>query len=336
VPSAGPPPFGPALVATSTHRERVTAEELHALTSPPAPIDLDLIVSLPSLPLRARYLVESFLTGRHRSPIKGTAPEFAEYRAYQHGDELRRLDWRLYGRSDRLCVKQFEDENQLRTCLALDVSASLRFTSRPSLMTKFDLGRTVLAAIALLARRQHDAVGLALLGETESPLDAGVIDFLRPSASIAHHHTVFARLETPPAARRLALGEALPRIAALLPRGGMVVLASDFYCDLREVRSAMRLFRSQRLELIGVQVLDPMELDFSGDTTGRFVDLESGEYLPLNAAASRNGYLKRFGAFQRELFEVFREHGADLVTLRTDGNPLPALAAYLARRARLA
>jgi uncharacterized protein (DUF58 family) len=315
---------------------RVKPEELDALTPAFAPIDLDLVTALPSLPLRARYLVESFLTGRHRSPIKGTAPEFAEYRTYQVGDELRRIDWRLYGRSDRLCVKQFEDENQLRACLALDVSASLRYASRPGLLTKFDLARTVLAAMALLARRQHDAVGLALLGDNDSPADAGVLDFLRPSASIAHQHTVFSRLENPSTARTLALGKALPRIAALLPRGGLVVIATDFYCELAGLQAALRLFRSQRLELIGVQVLDPMEVEFSSDSAGRYVDLESGVYLPINTAAAREGYLKRFGAFQRDLLELFREHGADLITLRTDGNPLPALAAYLARRARLA
>jgi uncharacterized protein (DUF58 family) len=314
----------------------VKPHELQALTQPVSPIDLDLVVSLPSLPLRARYLVESFLTGRHRSPIKGTSPEFAEYSTYQPGDELRRIDWRLYGRSDRLCVKKFEDENQLRVCLALDTSASLRYASRPGLMSKFDLARTVLAAIALLARRQHDAVGLALLGETASPADAGVMDYLSPSASVANHHTIFSRLESPPEARFLALGQALPRLAALLPRGGLVIVVSDFYSDLGELKEALRLFHSQRLDLMGVQVLDPMEVEFGTDTSGRFVDLEQGTYLPINSAASRAGYLKRFNAFQTDLQETFREHGADLVSLRTDGNPLPALAAYVARRARLA
>src|SRR3954469_2860847 len=207
--------------STTPQARTVTPHELKALAQRGSPIDLDLVTSLPSLPLRARYLVESFLTGRHRSPIKGTSPEFAEYSTYQPGDELRRIDWRLYGRSDRLCVKKYEDENQLRACLPRDVSASLRSGSRPGLMTKFDLARTVLAAIALLARRQHDAVGLALLGDTGSPGDAHVIDFLRPSASIAQQHTVFGRIEAPPDARSLSLGLALPRIAALLPRGGI-------------------------------------------------------------------------------------------------------------------
>lgn len=327
--SSPPPPLPPPA-------RHVKPEELDAFARPVAPIDLELVAALPSLPLRARYLVENFLTGRHRSPIKGTAPEFAEYRTYQANDDLRRIDWRLYGRSDRLCVKQFEDETQLRVCLALDVSASLRYASRPGLLTKLDCARTLLAAVALLARRQHDAVGLALLGDTATPADAGVIEFLRPASSPAHHHNLFGRLESPPLARTGSLAAALRRIALLMPRGGIIVLASDFYADLGELSDALRLFRAQRLELIGLQVLDPMEIDFATDDAGRFVDLEDGSYLPLNTAAARAGYLKRFAAFREELTEVFRGHGAELVLQRTDANPLAVLSAYLAGRARLA
>lgn len=316
-------------------RGNVPSAELEAMRAPLAPIDADLMAALPSLPLRARYLVSSFLTGRHRSPIKGTAPEFAEYRSYQFGDDLRRLDWRLYARSDRLAVKQFEDENQLQSCLVLDVSASMRFASRPGLLSKFDLARTVLGAIALLARRQCDAVGLALLGETDAA-DGGLVDFFRPSASIAHHHTIFSKLEAPPTTQSAALGLGLRRLVPLLPGGGLVVLTSDFYCDLPDLADTLHFLRAHRLDVIGVHVLDPLEAEFGTEEAGRFVDLETGAFLPLNGAAARAGYRKRFGEFQRELGETFQEHNADLVTLRTDANPLPALAAYLARRARLA
>jgi uncharacterized protein (DUF58 family) len=318
-----------------TPRHHVRPEELAALTAASAPIDLDLVTSMPSVPLRARYLVGSFLSGRHRSPIKGTAPEFAEYRAYQFGDELRRLDWRLYARSDRLAIKQFEDENQLQACLALDLSASLRYASEPRLMTKLDVARTALASIALLARRQNDAIGLALLGDTHGP-DGALMDFMRPNASVAHHHNVVARLEQPPKARTTAIGDGLRRLSTLLHGGGLVVLASDFYCDLDDLANSLRQFRAQRLELVGLHVLDPMEIEFTTKGTGRFVDLETGGYLGLNPAAARAGYLKRFEAFRRDLEGLFREHNADLVTLRSDASPLPALAAYLARRARLA
>jgi uncharacterized protein (DUF58 family) len=306
-------------------------DDLDKLARPVAPIDIELLARLPTLPLRARYMVESFLTGRHRSPIKGTAPEFAEYRAYQPGDDLRRIDWRLYGRSDRLQVKQFEDENQLRVCLALDLSASLRYASRPGLLSKFDYARTVLAAVALLARRQHDAIGLALLGEGD-PADAGLLDFLRPGSSVIHHHNVFNRLDTPPTVHSSTIPPALQRLTSLLPGGGLVILASDFYTDIPDLGRALGLFRSERLEFIGLQVLDPMEIEFGDATAGRFVDLEDGSRMPLNAHAVRDGYLKRFTAYRRELVECCREHSADLVLLRTDANPLDALTAYLARR----
>lgn len=307
---------------------------LDALATPLSPIDIDLVASLPSLPLRAKYLVESFLTGRHRSPIKGTAPEFAEYRSYQPGDDLRRIDWRLFGRFDRLSVKQFEDENQLRVTLALDVSASMRYASRPGLLSKSDFARTVLAAMTMLARRQHDAVGLALLGDT-GKADGSLYDYVRAGSSPAQQHAVFRRLEEPPNTRTVDLIDGLRRLGSLLPHGGLVVVASDFYTDVAALKDVFQLLRAQRVEVIGLQVLDPMEIDFVKNTGGFFVDLESGRRLALNTAACRRGYLERFGAFRRELGECFRHHNADLVLLRTDENPLVALAAYLGRRARL-
>jgi len=302
---------------------------------PVAPIDLELLAALPSVPLRARYLVDCFLAGRHRSPFKGSSPEFAEYGAYQAGDEIRRIDWRLYGRSDRLVVKQFEDESPLRICLALDLSASLRYRSRPELLTKFDFARTILAAVALLARRQQDTVGLAFIGDTAVATDASLFDFVRPGSSAAHHAALFKRLDAPPEARTSSIAGALERIASLMPRGSQIVLASDFYADLTGLDAALHRLGSQKIELVALQVLDPMELDFSADVTGRFVDLESDESLALNSGACRAGYLERFGRFRRELTKVFRSHEVELSLLRTDANPLTALASCLAARARL-
>ncbi|MFT3869181.1 MAG: DUF58 domain-containing protein [Nibricoccus sp.] len=300
-------------------------------TSKPTPLDVGLLAALPTLSLRARYMVESFMTGRHRSPLKGTSPEFAEYRAYQPGDDLRRIDWRLYGRSDRLQTKQFEDENQLRVELVLDVSSSMRYASRVGIFTKFDYARTVLAAIALLARRQHDAVGLAFVGAGRAA-DGGLIGFHRPGASVQHHHDIFNQLDTPPAAQGSAIVEGLRRLARLLSGGGLVVVASDFYADVAELESLLALFRSERLEMLGLQVLDPMEIEFGEAKSGQFVDLESGEVLPLNSRAARKGYLERFTAHRNKLMECFREYGADLLLMRTDEHPLDALSKYLAHR----
>src|SRR5471032_3004501 len=129
------------------------------------PIDLALLHDLPSLELRARYLMDGFLTGLHRSPKKGFSVDFAEHRNYQLGDDLRRIDWRLYARSDRLHIKQYEHETQLRVALVFDTSASMAYSSQPEAhLTKIDYARTLLAAIGLLALRQGDAFGLSIVG----------------------------------------------------------------------------------------------------------------------------------------------------------------------------
>lgn len=318
-------------VGSKTSKKNQSSGSPDYLASAQTPLDVGLLAALPTLSLRARYMVESFMTGRHRSPLKGTSPEFAEYRAYQPGDDLRRIDWRLYGRSDRLQTKQFEDENQLRVELVLDVSSSLRYASRPEIFTKLDYARTVLAAIALLARRQHDAVGLAFVGDGDE-VDKGLIGFLRPGASVQHHHDIFNQLDTPPTVRGSATVEGLKRLSRLLPGGGLVVVASDFYANVDELESVLAMFRLERLEMLGLQILDPMEIEFGEAKSGQFVDLESGEHLPLNSRAARKGYLERFTAHRNKLIECCREYGADLLLMRTDEHPLDALSRYLAHR----
>src|SRR5450432_76585 len=143
---------------------------------PLPPLDMALLAELPDLALQARYMVEGFLSGQHRSPQKGSSVEFAEYRMYQPGDDLRRVDWRLYGRTDRLSVKQYEEETQLRVFMVLDVSGSMDFKSERAKFRKIEFARIVLAALGLLAQRQRDAVGLALAA-------GGLKDFMRARSS---------------------------------------------------------------------------------------------------------------------------------------------------------
>ncbi len=326
-----PPPL-PPLSSRRVPPRLLPRDELSRLIRQPTPIDLGLLAMLPSLPMRARYLVDTHTAGQHRSPLRGAALEFAEYRAYQPGDELRRIDWRLFGRSDRMFVKRFEEENQLRVCLVLDQSASLGYSSRPGLLAKTDFARTLLGAVALIARRQHDAIGLALVGDTGVAGDFGLADYMPPRSSSAHHQAVFSRLESPPVKRTARLTEALARLADILPRSCVLVVASDFYCDLPQLGEVLRYLRARRMDCIGFQVLDPMELEFADEAMGLFVDLEDGQRIMLDAPSVRAGYLQRFGEFQRTLGEMFLTHEADLVMQRTDGSPVAALGAYLARR----
>ena len=292
---------------------------------PLPPLDLQLLADLPSLTLQARYLVDGFLSGRHRSPQKGSSVEFAEYRAYQLGDDLRRVDWRLFGRTDRLCVKQYEEETQLRVCCVFDASASMDYHSRPEVLRKVEFARIALAAVGLLAFRQGDAFGLGIAG-------TNLRDFLRARASGPHWRTFTGRLEAASVGGATALAASLEALAEVLPPRSLVVIASDFYEESAPLQAALRRLRHERHDLIGLQVLDPMEIDFDLEAAGTFVDAESGARLKLDAPAARERYLQRFGRFRAELDETFLAAGGELVTLRSDQPPFEALTHYLARR----
>lgn len=287
-----------------------------------------LLATLPSLPLRARYLVEGWLAGRHRSPLKGSSIEFAEYRSYQPGDELRHVDWRLYARSDRLCVKVYEEETQLRVCLVLDGSASMNYRSRAGLLTKRDYARTLLGAIALLVQRQRDAVGLGIAA-------GGLEGYLRPRGSAGHLREIFDHLDHPHADRRARLAPALQALAEVLGRRALVVVAGDFYEEAGPLESALRRLRYEGHEVLGLQVLDPVEVNFDTEQSGIFTDMETAVGAPLRMSEVRGAYLEQFEAFRAELRDLFGEAGGDFVSLRTDEPPIAALSAYLARRTQM-
>jgi uncharacterized protein (DUF58 family) len=289
------------------------------------PLDMALLADLPDLALQARYIVEGFLSGQHRSPQKGSSVEFAEYRAYQPGDDLRRVDWRLYGRTDRLHVKQYEEETQLRVFVVLDTSASMDFRSPGALLRKIEYARITLAALGLLAQRQRDAVGLALAG-------AGLTDFLRARSSPAHWRGFVAKLEAVIPCGQTSLADALESLAELVPPRSLVVIASDFYEDMDRLGPALQRLRYDHHDLIGLHILDPVEIDFDLDAQGTFVDAETGGRLKLEAPAVRKGYLERFGKFCGEIDESFRSLGGESVRLRTDQSPAVALTEYLAHR----
>ena len=319
-----PPLFDPAQTLLASRRARAAAALAPPLVTLP-PLDMALLAELPTLALRARYLVEGSLSGRHRSPQKGSSVEFAEYRAYQPGDDPRRVDWRLFGRTDRLSIRQYEEETQLRVYTVFDASASMNYRSRPGVLTKAEFARVVLAAVGMLAQRQGDAFGLGIVG-TE------LHDFLRARASAAHWRTFVGRLEGARVGTQTALARSLEDLAEVIPARSLVVVASDFYEEPAPLQAALRRLRHDRHDLLGLHVLDPMETDFDLEHAGTFVDSESGARLKLDAPAARRGYLERFGRFCAELDADFRAAGGELLTLRTDRAPVAALSEYLARR----
>jgi uncharacterized protein (DUF58 family) len=292
----------------------------------PAPLDMAELAALESLPLRARRLAEAVGTGGHRSRRKGASVEFADYRDYQLGDDLRRIDWRLFGRTDRLHIREAHEETPLRVMLLLDVSQSMDYASRPKLLTKLDYGRALLGALALLARGQRDACGIGLLA-------ADLLRYIPPSASPARLRSVWGALDAPGSGVTTALAHTIARAADAAPRSCLFVIASDFYEEPAALESIVRRLRFERHDVLALHIADPAEEDFAFTDPGEFQDSESDGKIVLDPLAAARAYRAAFSAHRTQLAEIFRMSGFDHLPLRTDTPPLAALGAYLARRA---
>lgn len=232
----------------------------------------------------ARGVVEGFLAGLHRSPFRGFSVEFAEHRPYQPGDEPRYLDWKVLGKRDRLYVKQYEEETNLRATVVLDVSRSMGWVGdAEKTLTKFDYATRLAAAIALILVRQRDATGLIAYDETvravvpprarhgQWPLLTRTIAELKPSG-------------------RTAAELALPRVVELLKRRGMVILISDLLVDRERSLQAMRYLRHRGHQVTVFHVMDPAEQDLQGPAEARYVDPETGDSVVASAADLRRAY----------------------------------------------
>jgi uncharacterized protein (DUF58 family) len=291
-----------------------------------APLDMAELAALTSLPLRARCLADAVGAGRHRSRRRGASVEFADYRDYYPGDDLRRIDWRLLARTDRAHIREAHEETPLRILLLLDVSSSMNYASRAGLLTKLDFSRSLLAALALIARRQRDACGLGLLAED-------LVHYLAPSASPGRLRAVWGALETPILGRQTPLAQIWSRAADVAPRSCLFVIASDFYEEPEEIQALVRRLRFEGHDVLALHVADPQEEDFDFSDPSQFEDPETGAQLPLDPAVAAAAYRAAFAAHRTRLHEVFLESGFAHLALRTDAPPLAALGAYLARRA---
>ena len=242
------------------------------------------VSALGGIELVAEGVVEGFLSGLHRSPYRGFSVEFAEHRPYQPGDELRYLDWKVVGRRDRLYVKQFEEETNLRATLVLDASRSMAWSGDPEhRLTKFDYATRLAAALALVLLRQRDATGLIAFDET-------VRCAITPRARPGQWHVVArALLELEPGGSTAAEG-ALARVSDLLRRRGLVVFVSDLLVDRELVLLALRYLRHRGHQVMVFHLLDPAEVDLAAVAESRFVDPESREGVVASPRDLRREY----------------------------------------------
>jgi uncharacterized protein (DUF58 family) len=254
-------------------------------------IDPAVLAKIGSLEFVARTVVDGVINGSHRSPYFGSSVDFAEHRGYVPGDDIRRVDWRVYARTDKYYIKEFEADSNSNFSVLLDVSKSMAFGSR---ITKLDYAKTLAACLTYLVSKQRDRVGLVTF-------DEDIVDHVPPSAK--HVDVVLHALDRVQARRPGRLGAPLRKLAEHFGRRGIVVVVSDLYEEPDEILDALSLIRFRGNDVILFHVLDPAEIDFTFEDAASFEDLESGEQLPVVPDALRKQYR-----------ELIREHITTLTT----------------------
>jgi uncharacterized protein (DUF58 family) len=295
----------------------------------PTSLDPRTLAKLKGLALRARHIVEGYVAGLHKSPYHGFSIEFAEHREYAPGDDLRYVDWKVFGRTDKIYLKQYEDETNLICYLALDVSESMTYKSQGAALSKGEYASSVAAALGWLVIQQQDAVGLATF-------DSQIRTLLRPSGSPSHLEQVLHVMESAAAGKKTAAGPIFHELAERLTKRGVVVVLSDFFDDVNSLVAGLKHFRHRRHDVVLFHVLDPAEIDFNLAGPTQFKGLEEFPAVQADPSVIRRAYLKEFAAFQQSLQQACRTQQIDYVLMRTDQPVDVALTSFLAARRRRA
>jgi uncharacterized protein (DUF58 family) len=290
----------------------------------PPEFDPSALAKYGRLALVARTVVEGFLAGVHKSPFKGSSVEFAEHRQYYPGDEIRHIDWRAYGKTDRYYVKEYEEETNLRAYLLLDASGSMAY--RGAGPSKFEYAQHVAASLACLMLHQLDAVGLVLH-------DSRVRASLTPRASAKHLLQILQTLEQARPGGETALAPLWHDLAGRLPRRGLVVILSDCFEEVGPLVRALRHFRHRRHEVLLLHVLAAEEIEFPFTRRTQFRSLEAAEHRVLvDPRRLRQEYLENFRRFCAELREQAGQMQVEYHRMRTDEPVEKALGVYLTNR----
>lgn len=281
-----------------------------------------------SLGLVARKAVEGFLTGVHRSPFKGYSIEFAEHRQYYPGDEIRHIDWRAFGKTDRYYIKEYEEDTNLKAMLVLDASASMGYRGGQTL-SKLEYAQQLAASLGYLMLTQLDAVGL--LVHDDKPRD-----YLPPKTTGKHLLSLLQMLEQSQPGGETSLGAVWETIAGKhLKKRGLVILFTDAFDAIEPLTRALRHLRYRNHEVILFQILAPEELDFPFKKPTKFVNIERPtDEWQVDAHKLRDQYRKNFAAHQAALYRLTADLWIDFVSVRTDQPIKGALGDYLVRRLR--
>jgi len=289
-------------------------------------LEPEMVARLSNMSLRARLVVEGYIIGQHKSPFHGFSVEFAEHRAYGPGDEIRHIDWKLYGKTDRFFVKQYEEETNLRSYILLDTSRSMEYKSNK--ISKLDYGNYLSAALAYLMINQQDGVGLTLF-------DNQIQTFIPPRSKPSHVNTILTHLDKTGSGKDTDVGIVLHEMAERIKKRGLIILISDLFDETENIINGLKHFRHNKQEIIVFHVMDRKELNFDFSNRTKFKDMETDEQITTEPWKIRKIYQQAIQSYQDELRLRCREQKIDYVPLFTDQNLDLALNEYLKKRQRL-
>jgi uncharacterized protein (DUF58 family) len=288
-------------------------------------LDPHTLARLQGLEVRARSIVEGYVSGVHRSPFHGFSIEFAEHREYVPGDDLRYVDWKVFGKTDKIYLKQYEEETNLLAYLLLDASESMHYQSPSAPLSKLEYAKCVAASLAYLILQQQDSVGLVTF-------DSEIRALVRASSNPSHLKQLLHVMEGTGAQRKTATGPIFHELAERLRKRGVVLILSDLFDNVPAMMAGLKHFRHRRHDVIVFHVLDPDELEFPFRQTTLFKGMEELPNVITDPRTLRKAYLEEVNRFRREVQKGCRNNHADYVLLRTD-QPLDIpLTSYLASR----
>ncbi len=287
----------------------------------------DVVAKLANMELVARLVVEGFITGLHKSPYHGFSVEFAEHRQYMPGDEIKHIDWKIYGKTDRYYIKQFEEETNLKSYIILDTSRSMAYASEGR-MSKLQYASYLTAALAELMIQQRDAVGLTIYDER-------VRTYMPPHSTKSYLKELLKQLDALEAGNKTGTSDSLHTIAERIKRRGLVIIISDLFDKPDEVMGALRHFCHKKNEVIVMQVLDPLERSFAFGRDALFKDMETAEELMTQPWHIQRAYQESMKDFLNRYKKECRENNIDYVLLDTTTPFDVALFEYLHKRQRL-
>ena len=285
-----------------------------------------MVAMLDSISMKAKMVVEGYIIGQHRSPYHGFSVEFAEHRSYEPGDEIRHIDWKLYGKTNRLYVKRYEEETNLRAHLILDTSKSMAYTSGG--VSKLEYGSYLLAALSYLMIRQQDAAGVVLF-------DENIRSFIPPKSIPSHLNTLLNTLDIKAPGEDTRIEPVLHEMAERIKKRGLVIIISDLFDDPENIMNGLKHFRHSKQEVILFHILDRNELEFDFNTRTKFVDMESGEEITTDPWHVKNEYKNLIKGLQDYYKSECRLNLIDYVPLFTDDSLDKGLSEYFNKRQKL-